>query len=70
MSEVPSTSAAHPKKSVPLEFGLVAKISCAECVVVVVHHVQGEHYQRNVLRVFVIVSGPVGNPESSSVQSP
>ena len=26
-----------------------------------------EHYERNVLRVFVMVSGPVGNPESSSV---
>ena len=24
-----------------------------------VKHVQGEHYQRNVLRVFVIASGPV-----------
>ena len=35
-----------------------------------VQHVQGEHYQRNILRVFVIVSGPVGNPKSSSVQSP
>ena len=32
-----------------------------------VQHFQIEHYQRNVLRVFVIVSGPVGNPESSSV---
>ena len=30
-------------------------------------HVQGEHYQRNALKVFVIVSFPVGNPESSSV---
>ena len=28
-----------------------------------VHHVQGEHYQRKVLRVWVIVTGPVGNPE-------
>ena len=33
---------------------------------------QGEHYQRNILRVFVIVSDPVGNPESSSfhIRSP
>ena len=31
----------------------------------VVHHVQGEHYQRNVLRV--IASGPVGNPKSFPV---
>ena len=29
-------------------------------------HVQGEHYQRNVLIVFVVMSGPVGNLESSS----
>ena len=35
-----------------------------------VQHFQIEFDQRNVLRVFVIVSGPVGNPESSSVQSP
>ena len=34
----------------------------------VVHHVQEEHYQRMVLRVLVIVSGPVG-PESSRVCS-
>ena len=34
---------------------------------VVVHNIQGDHYQRNVLRVWVILSGPVGNPESSSV---
>ena len=27
----------------------------------VVHHVQGEHYHSKVLRVRVIVSGPVGN---------
>ena len=27
---------------------------------------QGEHCQRNVLKVFLILSGPVGNPESSS----
>ena len=33
----------------------------------VVHHVQGEHYQRKVVRVFVIVNGPIGNPESSRV---
>ena len=34
-----------------------------------VEHVQGEHCQRMfyVLRVLVIVSGPVGNPESSLV---
>ena len=32
-----------------------------------VQHVQIEHYQKNVLRVIVIVSGPVGNPESSLV---
>ena len=32
-----------------------------------VQHVQGEHYQRNVSRVFVIMSGQDGNPESSSV---
>ena len=31
----------------------------------VVHHVQVEHYDRKVLRVFLIVSGPVGIPESS-----
>ena len=31
----------------------------------VVDHVQGEHYQRNVLRVWVKVIGPVGNPEST-----
>ena len=30
-------------------------------------HVQGENYQRNGLRVFVIVSGPGGDPESSPV---
>ena len=30
-----------------------------------VQHVQGEHYQRKVLRVFVTLSDPVGNPESS-----
>ena len=27
----------------------------------VAHHVQGEHYQRMVLRVWEIVSGPFGN---------
>ena len=32
-----------------------------------VQHVQGEYYQRNVLKVFVILSGLVRNPESSSV---
>ena len=32
-----------------------------------VQYFQGEHYQRNVLRIFVILSDPVGNPESSSV---
>ena len=32
-----------------------------------VQHVQGEHYQRNVLRVFMIERGLVGNPESSLV---
>ena len=32
-----------------------------------VQHVQIEHYQKNVLRVIVIVSGPVGNPESSLI---
>ena len=31
-----------------------------------VQHVQGTHFQRNVLRVFVTLSGPVGNPESST----
>ena len=29
----------------------------------VVHHVQIEHYDREVLRVFLVVSGPVGIPE-------
>ena len=33
----------------------------------IVHHAQGEHYQRKVLRVRVIVSGPDGNPKSFSV---
>ena len=33
-----------------------------------VHHVQGEHYQRKVLRVRVILSALVGNPESFPVQ--
>ena len=33
----------------------------------VVHHVQEEHYHRKVLRVWVIVSGPVGIPKSSWV---
>ena len=34
----------------------------------VVQYVQYvKNYQRNVLRVFVVVSGPVGNPESSTV---
>ena len=32
----------------------------------VVHQVQGEHYQRNFISVFLIVIGPVGNPESVS----
>ena len=32
-----------------------------------VQHVQGEHYQRNVLEVFALLSGPVVNPESSSL---
>ena len=30
-----------------------------------VHQVQGEHYQRNVLRVPLIVIGPVGNSAQS-----
>ena len=30
-----------------------------------VHHVQGEHYQRKVLRVSVKVIGPFGNPKST-----
>ena len=33
-----------------------------------VHHVQGEHYPRKVLRVRVILSALVGNPESFPVQ--
>ena len=33
----------------------------------VVHHVQGERYERKVLRNWVIVSGTVGNPELSQV---
>ena len=32
-----------------------------------VQHVKGEQYQKKILSVFVIVSGPVSNPESSSV---
>ena len=32
-----------------------------------VQHVQGEHYQRNVSRVFMIERCVVGNPESSLV---
>ena len=32
-----------------------------------VQHVHGEHYQRNVLRVFATEGGLVGNPESSLV---
>ena len=32
----------------------------------VVHYVQGEHYQLNDLRIWVIVSGLVGYPDSSS----
>ena len=32
-----------------------------------VQNVQGEHYQRNVLNVYVILNGSVGNSESSSV---
>ena len=34
----------------------------------VVHHDQGEHYQRKAFRVSVIMSGPVGKAESSRVQ--
>ena len=34
-----------------------------------VQHVQGEHYEQKILRLFVIVSGPVGNPELSHPQS-
>ena len=32
----------------------------------VVHHVQGEHYHIKIFRVWVIVSGPVGNPAPES----
>ena len=34
-----------------------------------VHKIQGQHYHRNVLRVWVIVSGPVGNPESFQLRT-
>ena len=32
-----------------------------------VEHIRGEHYQKNILRVFMIDRGLVGNPESSLV---
>ena len=35
-----------------------------------VQHVQGEHLSKKCLRIFVIVSGPVGNLKLSSVHSP
>ena len=39
------------------------------CTWFFVFRVQGEHFQRKVLRVRGIVSGPVSNPKSSPIPS-